>query len=250
MRLLVLGNNWVAWHVIQWLRDRNADLVGLVVHPPGKRKFYDEILQAAALPSDRVFDGSTLTDPAVMKSIEDLNPDLGLSIFFGHILKPDFLELFGLGVINLHPSHLPFNRGQYPNVWSIVERSPAGVTLHYVDPGVDTGDIVAQIEVPVEPVDTGETLYRKLERASVQLFKDTWPLVEAGEHSRTPQKEGGSFHRTADVTSIDEIDLERTYKARDLIDILRARTFPPHGGAYFEVDGQRVEVRLTLNYRK
>ncbi len=72
-------------------------------------------------------------------------------------------------------------------------------------------------------------------------------LVEKGEYAPIPQDTSiGEFHKKGDVESIDRIDLDREYKARDLIDILRARTFPPYKGAYFEENGQKVYMELKL----
>ena len=130
-----------------------------------------------------------------------------------------------------------------------MEGTPAGVTLHYVDAGVDTGDIIAQKKVPVEPVDTGETLYRKLEKECVNLFKEMWPLIRTNRAPRFAQpRDAGSYHRIADVEQIDRIDLDRNYTAKELIDIIRARTFPPFRGAFFEHQGKRIYLRLKLLY--
>jgi methionyl-tRNA formyltransferase len=116
-----------------------------------------------------------------------------------------------------------------------------------MDAGVDTGDVVAQREVPVTPLDTGETLYRKLERACVELFSETWPLVRAGRVVRVPQRPGvGTSHRCRDVEAIDEIELDRPYTARELIDRIRARTFPPYRGVYFRHGDRRIYLRLQL----
>ena len=249
MKILYLANNWLGWQILKWLTEQGEEIVGLVIHPPHKQKYVHEMLEVTDLPPDRIFYGSQLGDSDVVEAIRKLMPDIGISILFDYILKPEFLDIFPRGVINLHPALLPYNRGQYPNVWSIVEGTPAGVTLHYIDEGIDTGDIIAQQEVPVEPIDTGETLYRKLERASLSLFQKTWPLIKAGRAPRIPQnKEVGTYHRTRDVESIDKIQLDQEYKARDLINILRARTFPPYKGAYFEVDGKRVYMYLRLEY--
>lgn len=249
MRVLYLGNNWVGWQVLKWLKEQGEEIVGVVIHPTRKQKYASEILEAAALPSSRVFDGSCLHEPEVIEAVRQLRPDIGLSVLFDYVLKPDFLSLFGQGVVNLHPAYLPYNRGQYPNVWSIIEGTPSGVTIHYINEGIDTGSIIAQKEVQVEPVDTGETLYRKLEQASIELFQETWPLLKRRQVSRISQSsEAGTYHRTPDVGAIDKIDLDSTYLARDLINILRARTFPPYTGAYFMVNGKRVYMRLQLEY--
>jgi methionyl-tRNA formyltransferase len=149
----------------------------------------------------------------------------------------------------LHPALLPHNRGAYPNVWSIIDGTPSGATLHYIDAGVDTGSIIAQKPVTVEPVDTGATLYRKLEVACVELFHESWPELKEGVLPGRPQPTGGgSLHRLADVQAVDEIDMERAYRARDLINLLRARTFPPHPGAFFVEAGKKVYVSIDLRY--
>ena len=247
MRILFLGNNWVGWQVLRWLKERDEEIVGLVLHPPQKRKYGDEILRTGRLDPARIFDGSQLHKVEIKQAIRTLQPDLGVSALFGYVLRREIIDLLPAGCINLHPALLPYNRGTYPNVWSIVEGTPAGATLHYVDAGVDTGDIIAQKQVPVDPVDTGETLYRKLERACVEIFEEAWPYIRNGQAPRIPQiAEMGTFHRTSDVDRLDEVDLDRTYTARELIDILRARTFPPHAGAYFRSGNRKVYLRLQL----
>lgn len=248
MKIVYLGNNRVGWQVLSWLKEQGEDIVGLVTHPPHKQKFGKEIEKTANLAPEYVFDGSKLRLKETVTRIKKLNPDIGISILFDYILRPEFLHCFPHGVINLHPSFLPYNRGQYPNVWSIIDGTPAGVTLHYIDERIDTGDIISQYQVVVEAVDTGETLYRKLEHAALSLFQDTWPLIKSKQASRRPQESGGSIHRTSDVENVDRIDLERIYTARELINILRARTFPPYRGAYFEVNGKRVYMRLQLEH--
>jgi methionyl-tRNA formyltransferase len=247
MRILFLGNNWVGWKALSYLRTCKENICGLVVHAEPKRRYGKEILESGGVESSRIFVGSELRTQGILEAIKRLEPDIGVSVLFDHILREEFIRIFPKGIVNLHPSYLPYNRGQYPNVWSIVEGTPAGVTLHYIDEGVDTGDIIAQEEVPVALTDTGRSLYRKLENAAIELFKQQWPLIREEKESRVSQSAGdGTFHRTTDVDAIDEIDLEKKYLAKDLINILRARTFPPYSGAYFRVDNERVFLRLEL----
>ena len=150
-------------------------------------------------------------------------------------------------MINVHPSYLPFNRGAYPNVWSIVDSTPAGATIHFIDEGVDTGDIIAQTQISVEPFDTGESLYKKLEDTSLSLFKRTWPKIKSSKFERVKQtSESGTFHYIKDVERIDEIDLTEKYNAGELLNIIRARTFPPYPGAFFRYNGQKIFLRLEL----
>ena len=245
MRVVLLVNNWVGWKVTEWLSGR-VEVGGLVLHPEKRRTYGDEIARSAAVPAEGIFSAEHLHEPETLARIADVKADMAVSILFDYILKPSFLDLFPQGVINLHPSLLPYNRGQYPNVWSIVDGTPSGVTIHRVDAGIDTGDIIVQREVPVAPNDTGETLYRRLEQASIDLFSSAWPDIAAGKLSGRRQPAGGTCHRTRDVEAIDEIDLDGEYTGRRLLDVLRARTFPPYRGAYFCEGGKRIYLRLQL----
>lgn len=247
MKILLLINNWLGWQVASWLKEQGEEIVGMVLHPPDKRKYGHEIIKSLFLHETLIFDGTTLKEESVLSRISSLHPDIAISILFDYILSDDFIGLFRKGVINLHPSYLPYNRGQYPNVWSIIEQTPSGVTIHYMDNGIDTGDIISQKEVPVTNTDTGETLYRKLEKACLDLFIETWPLISSHSTRRVPQVKGtGTYHKTSDVEKIDKIDLDKKYTGRELINILRARTFPPYKGAFFEVDDQKIYLRLQL----
>ena len=246
---MYFGNNRLGWKILEWLRGEGEDVVGLAVHPPGRSKFGDEIVRAAALPPSAIFGASQLRDPGVQHAIGHLRPEIGISVLFGYILRPELLERFPAGVINLHPSLLPWNRGACPNVWSILDHTPAGVSLHYVDAGIDTGDVIARETVAVEPVDTGGSLYGKLEQASFELFCRAWPEVRerrAGRTLQSPQE--GTRHTLRELESIAEIDLDSQYTGRQLIDILRARTFPPYAGAFFRAGDRRVHMRLELEY--
>lgn len=244
MRLICLVNNYLGWQALEYLREQEQ-VVGVVVHPPERARFEEEIRASAG--SAELFTADDLRNPASLKRIAELKPEMGMSVLFGYLLKRDFVALLAQGCLNLHPAYLPYNRGAYPNVWSIVDGTPAGVTLHYIDEGVDTGDIVWQKGVPVSPIDTGESLYHKLEAAGLQLLREAWPAIQSGHVGRAPQRgEEATFHTVADVAEIDEIHLGQSYQAEHLLRILRARTFPPHAGAFFRREGRKVYIRIRF----
>ena len=149
----------------------------------------------------------------------------------------------------MHPAYLPYNRGAYPNVWAIVDGTRAGATIHYIDEGVDTGDIIDQTEVEVTPGDTGESLYKKLETACIELFAHAWPRIAEAPAKVTADAQNsseGTSHRVRDTDNIDRIDLDKTYRAGDLLDIIRARTFHGFKGAYFEQNGEKYFLRIDI----
>ncbi len=223
--------------------------VGLVLNPESSRRHSDELIEISRLPKECIFDGARIHQQEIMGAMASLKPNLGLSILYDQIIGPELIDLFPDGIINIHPGLLPYNRGNYPNVWSIIDGTPSGVTLHYIDEGLDTGDIIAQREVDVLPVDTGKSLYHKLENAMLELLMDQLPDVVLRRNTRSIQDHSvATHHRRGDVRNIDCIDLDSQVRAGDLIDLLRARTFPPYSAAYFEHEGRKVNVRIKLSY--
>ena len=133
-------------------------------------------------------------------SKSDLLQDVDFLVSYGyrHILKKDVLDKFLNHVINIHISLLPWNRGADPNLWSFLENTPKGVTIHYMDCGVDTGDILIQQEIYFSEEETLRTSYDKLAEVAQNLFKKYWVDIRDGKIKSTPQASGGSYHRLCD----------------------------------------------------
>jgi methionyl-tRNA formyltransferase len=220
--------------------------VGLVVHPIEKAKFRSEIIAISGLSDNDILDAPALRSPHGLEWLNSYHPEWLFSVYFGFILKPDVLRVPTNGVVNLHPSFLPYNKGAYPNVWSIVDKTPAGVTLHFIDEGIDTGEIITQKEVPVLPTDTGQTLYMRLEEAARDIFIESWDLFVQNRAPRFSQNYNGTTHKFSDVSKIDSIKPEQMVRAGDFVDLLRARTFPPYKGVYLDLPDRRIYIQVNL----
>lgn len=196
---------------------------------------------------DGVFVHSLLTTEEQLRTIEDIQPDYVVSCGYRHIVPESILNVPSEGCLNLHPALLPFNRGANPNVWSIVEGTPAGVTLHYMDEGVDTGEIVAQKKVEKRFSDTGKSLQKRLDDAQVDLFKRAWPELIAGDLDGERQEENaGTYHRTDEFSELCQLDPNEEVQVKDLLDQLRALTYPPYDNAKIEVDGDTYYVEVDI----
>lgn len=124
--------------------------------------------------------------------------DFLISYGYRHIISAEVLEKFPRKAINLHISYLPWNRGADPNLWSYLDDTPRGVTIHYLDEGLDTGDILIRKEVPDRPDDTLRTSYDRLSAAVESLLAELWPKIRSGLLPGYPQPSGGSRHRLRD----------------------------------------------------
>lgn len=138
-------------------------------------------------------------DPVDRVLLEKNHINFIVSFGCRHIIKKSVLEYLPDRVINLHISYLPWNRGADPNLWSFLEDTPKGVSIHYIDEGIDTGDIITQKRVSLdEDSETLATSYNKLEMCIIDLFKETWPNIIANKVNRLKQTGKGSFHKTRD----------------------------------------------------
>lgn len=198
--------------------------------------------------STRIFYSDALYEQETLARLKQTAPDLLLLAWWPYIIKKEILEIPRIGCLNLHPSYLPYNRGKNYNFWTIVEEVPFGVTIHWVNEGIDSGDIAFQSPVEKSWEDTGETLYRKAQAEIVRLFTEKFPAMQRGEIPRTPQDPSqGSFHKSSELTAASRIDLDQRYTARHLLNILRARTFPSHPGAWFMDGNEKYEVRVAIS---
>ena len=116
------------------------------------------------------------------------------------IIKPDLINYMEKKIINLHPSFLPWNRGYNPNFWSIKENTPFGVTIHYIDEGIDTGNIIVQTQLSYNKSESLKSTYNRLRFFIVELFKSSWPSIRINKLPSFPQnKNEGTFHLKKDL---------------------------------------------------
>lgn len=164
---------------------------------------------------------------------------------FRYIVPEDILERVD-SACNVHTSYLPWGRGAHPNVWSIVDDEPAGVTVHEMTAGLDRGPIYAQERVSVSFGDVGRDVHERLEDAAVDLFTRTWPAMRSGSLQPYPQPPGGTYHRSEELRWLAAIDLNDRVTWRHALNVLRALTFPPHENLVVEDHGRQYHVEIRL----
>lgn len=159
------------------------------------------------------------SDPITISDIERIKPDLVISFNYMHIVKSDVIDMMKNRIINMHISYLPWNRGANPNFWSFVDNTPKGVTIHVMDKGLDTGDIIYQKELLFdEKKDTLSSSYDILQNEIIELFKEHWDDIYSGNIQTKKQVGKGSYHSVSDFRKISE-DIDFTWNdlASDVI---------------------------------
>ncbi|OIO38079.1 MAG: formyl transferase, partial [Candidatus Omnitrophica bacterium CG1_02_49_16] len=122
-----------------------------------------------------------------------------VSFGYRHILPLGVLQCYLKRAINIHISYLPWNRGADPNLWSFLEDTPKGVSIHYLTEKIDAGDILCQEEIRFGLEETLRSSYDRLVQNAMKLFMCYWPEVRGGHMKAVPQNGRGSFHLKQDV---------------------------------------------------
>jgi len=208
--------------VLEWMVNNTDEEIVAVVSRPGEpgesiREIAFKYYLALYQPPENV------NDPRFVEVLRRLEPDLFISMYFGRLFSPDLLQVPKLGCINMHPSLLPKYRGQGPSTWPIVHGDKeTGQTIHWLDEGIDSGDIIGQRAIPVDPGDTSATLGAKLSDLGVELFIETWPLIASGKAPRIKQDDSQATYSVAARRVHARIDWTRT--AVEISNLCRAFT--------------------------
>lgn len=138
-----------------------------------------------------------------LQMVEQLAPSFIISFNYRYLIPEEVLQRMPGRVINLHASLLPYNRGSSPNFFSFLDDTPKGVTIHLVDKGLDTGDILCQKEIEFdEEKETFASSYDRLILEITELFKENWEKIKQGMVEPRKQQGDGTCHKKQELTAI------------------------------------------------
>lgn len=188
MRIALLGQAGFGVDVFKVLHPR-YDIAGVFCPPDSLKGKVDPLKQAAQEADVPVLQPRRMKDPEAYEQMKKLAPDLAVLAFVTDIVPGRVLELPRLGSICYHPSLLPKHRGASAINWAVIDGDDlTGLTIFWVDEGIDTGDILLQKQVEILPDDTTGTLYfNKLYPMGVEALVEAVDLIAAGKAPRIPQ---------------------------------------------------------------
>jgi methionyl-tRNA formyltransferase len=168
-------------------------------------------------------------DPSFVAQVQQMAPELIVVVAYGQILPPALLEIPRWGCLNVHASLLPKYRGAAPIQWALLnDETQTGVTIMKMDAGLDTGPILAQETVAIEPTDTAQTLHDRLATVGAALLVRTIPQYVSGQIAPRPQPaQEASYARK--ITKEDGL-VDWTQPARAIWN--RVRALVPWPGAF------------------
>ncbi|QTH45983.1 methionyl-tRNA formyltransferase [Cohnella sp. LGH] len=244
MKILFMGTPQFAVPSLEALLERGHEVAAVVTQPdrPKGRKRELTPSPVKVFATERglpVLQPEKLRSPEGVAAVSEVAPDVIVTAAYGQILPKSVLALPRLGCINVHGSLLPRYRGGAPIQRSIIDgEKVTGVTLMYMAEGLDTGDMIAKVEVPITDEDTAGTMFEKLSEAGSKLLLEWLPRIADGTAGRTPQIDEDSTY--APNLSREDEKLDWSQSSRRIFD--RVRGLNPMAGGFTFLDGEVFKV--------
>lgn len=241
IRVVFMGTPDFAALVLSGLIDK-YNVVGVVSQPDkiigrSREKTFTPVKKLA------IENNITVLQPEKVRSDYDdilaLKPDIIITCAYGQIIPKALLDYPKYGCINVHASLLPKLRGGAPIHRSIIEGDKkTGITIMYMDKGMDTGDMISKMEVEISNLDTAATLHDKLMKASVKLLEKTLPSIVNGTNEREKQDDSKATY--AYNVSREEEHINFNNNALDIYNQIRGLNSWP--GAYSNLEDKQVKI--------
>ncbi|MDD6038792.1 MAG: methionyl-tRNA formyltransferase [bacterium] len=244
MRVIFMGTPDFAVGTLEALIESGYEVVLVVTQPdkPQGRKMElmaPPVKNCAISHDIPVFQPKRVREPEALAQIKAHDPDLIVVAAFGQLLPKELLDMPKFGCINVHASLLPKYRGAAPIQWSILNGDETtGVTIMRMDVGLDTGDMIAKVEIPIGEEDTGGTLFDKLAQAGAKLCVDTIPSIVDGSAVYTPQDESLATKVGMIKKSDGQIDFTRSAKQI----VCQIRGLNPWPSAFTSLRGKTLKI--------
>lgn len=245
MKLLFMGTPDLSVYVLEALLSGGYEIAGVVTQPDkpkgrGKSMQPTPVKEKAQEYHIPVYQPKKVRDPAFIEVLREINPDMIVVAAFGQIIPKAVLDLPAYGCINVHTSLLPAYRGAAPIQWAVINgEKESGVSVMQMDEGLDTGDVLSTVTVPIEANETGGSLFDKLAVAGAALLLDTIPKIIDGSVKRTPQPKESTTAYARMIKKSDGL-IDWTLPAVAIERLIRGLN--PWPSAYTYVEGRTLKI--------
>lgn len=249
MNILFMGTPDIAAAALEAILAAGHTVCGVYTRadkPVGRKQIMTAppVKQMALAHGIPVFQPKTLRDAAQAENIRALAPELIVVVAYGRILPPELLAIPKYGCINLHVSLLPKYRGAAPVQWAVINgEKTTGVSIMYLDEGLDTGDILRVSRVEISENETSGELFERITAEGARTLLAAIDDIAAGTAHALPQN--GAEATLAPPLTKEQAHFRFDQPARVLHDLIRGLN--PWPVAYFEHGGKKVKVLRTLH---
>lgn len=244
MRIIFMGTPDFSVPTLESLIASRHEVIAVVTQPDkpkgrGKEVQMPPVKETALKHGIPVYQPPRAREESFVEEMRRLSPDVMVVVAFGQIMSKELLDVPAYGCVNIHASLLPKYRGAAPIQWAVINGDKeTGVTTQMMAEGIDTGDVLEKIIVPLEKKETGGSLFDKLSLLGGDLILTTLEKMEAGTLVRTPQNHEEATH----VKKIDKTmgDIDWMMDAASIERLIRGLN--PWPSAYTHWNGKLLKI--------
>lgn len=244
MKVIFMGTPDFSVATLEALIGSKHQVVAVYTQPDkpkgrGKTMQFTPVKEVALNHRIPVYQPVKVRDPQVIEEMRQIQADVMVVVAFGQILPREVLEMTRYGCINVHASLLPKYRGAAPIQWAVIQgEKESGVTTMQMDVGLDTGDMLEKVVVPLDVKETGGSLFEKLSHSGADLLLSTLKGLEEG--SITPQKQGETTTAYAKMLKKEMGEIHWEKSAVEIERLIRGMN--PWPSAYTHLAGKTMKI--------
>lgn len=244
MKVIFMGTPDFSVGTLEALVEAGHEVVLAVTQPDkpkgrGKEMQFTPVKECALKYNIPVFQPRRVREAECIEELRKYNADIMVVVAFGQILPKEILEMTPYGCVNVHASLLPKYRGAAPIQWSIIDgEEVTGVTTMQMNEGLDTGDMLLKVEIPIEEKETGGSLHDKLAEAGAKLCVKTLEALQNKTVTPVPQGETTTAYAKMLEKQLGNIDW--TKSAVEIERLIRGLT--PWPSAYTNWNGKVMKI--------
>jgi len=244
MRIVFLGTGEIGLPTLDALLNSEHELVGAVTQPDkpvGRERRIEPppIKKAVARAEIPILQPARIKDQSSIEEIRRLNPDVIVVMAYGQILPSDVLKIPRITCLNLHASLLPRWRGAAPIQAAIAAGDrETGITVMYMNEGLDTGDILLQRRIEIQSKETGGSLHDRLAQVAPEALLESLRLLAAGDAARIPQDNTQAIYAPKLKREHGQINWSESAEAIER----KIRAFNPWPGAFMKLNDQNLKI--------
>ncbi|MBF8277133.1 MAG: methionyl-tRNA formyltransferase [Candidatus Brocadiaceae bacterium] len=230
-KILILGNGTTGVELSNCcINHPDIELLGIRPEPNDSNRdgWQKSLLKLCREKNVKIYHVEKLHNADFVQEVSRLKPDFVFSFQCRAIIPPSIIDIPKHGVINIHFSSLPKYRGCYPIAWALLNgEQEIGVTVHYIDAGIDTGDIIYQEHIPILPEDNAKTCFEKISRLGIKIFQDKLDEILTLKNTRIKQSDKDAIYYSKDSLDFSKNFVNWNQDSQQINNFIKAFIFPP-----------------------
>ena len=172
------------------------------------------------------------------------NIKMALCLGFPNLIRLSFLKLFKEGVLNFHPAYLPYNKGSHSAFWAIMNNTPYGASMHFMNGKFDSGEIVDRIKCKIDIQATADKVFEDSRKTCVKLIKKNIKNIYNNNFSKIKNRSSVIYFKK-DISKFVNLNISQSLSVKKLWSLLRAVHYKDNG-IFLKINDKKFKITSNI----